>query len=90
MRSRAAFISPQIVFAVPTLTCTITACARPVTRWAPCAMPMARFSCVARIGSGNGGAFDSSPRAYASTSGAKSVPALKNNRSIPRARSAER
>src|SRR5262249_10423582 len=52
-RSRAALASRLMVFAVPTLTCTITACGCPVARWAPWAMAMARFSWGTKIDRGN-------------------------------------
>ena len=45
MLSRAAFIAPHTMFAVPTDTCTIAACARPVTSAWPWAIATARFSC---------------------------------------------
>ena len=38
---RAAFMMPPSALAAPTMTCTITACGRPVTMAKPCAMATA-------------------------------------------------
>ncbi len=90
MRSRAAFISPQIAFAVPTLTCNITACGRPVIEMG--AVRHADGEILVRCEDGLAGTAGRSvcSRPYASASGAKSVPALKKSRSMPRERSAAR
>src|ERR1700687_1522766 len=74
-RSRDRFMRLLMVLAVPTLTCTITACGRPFMRYAPCAMATARFSCGTRIGLGTL-ALVFLARLNASTIGGKSVPGL--------------
>src|SRR3954447_7560079 len=69
-------------FAVPTLTCTITACARPRTVAKPCAIDTAAFSCGAITARGLGNP-SCSARAKASTTDGKSVPELANRHSTP-------
>jgi hypothetical protein len=85
--SRAAFISAQIVFAVPTLTCTMTAAGSPATFQYPCAIAVATFSCGTVTNCGAG-----SPRFCICTRpsmiGAKSVPPFANTYFTPLACSA--
>ena len=68
-------MTPPSAFAAPTITWTITACGLPDTMAWPCAIATAGISCGTVMGLGKG-----SPlawrRAYASISGAKSVPAF--------------
>ena len=86
---RAAVMMPQAAFAVPTVTWTITACGRPVASQAPCAMPTATDSCGTTMGRG-ARLPSASRRAKASTSVAKSVPALARKKSTPRSSSRSR
>ncbi len=86
MLSRAALNTAHTPLAVPTLTWTMTAGTRPVTIAQPCAIDSARFSWVARTGCGTGAPVRAA-LAKASTSGAKSVPALANRYSTPRSAS---
>ena len=77
-------MTPIAALARPTLTCTITACASPVTSQTPCAIATAAVSCGIVTGSGA-----SSPScARASITGGKSVPALANSQRTPQSASA--
>jgi hypothetical protein len=67
----------------------MTAGTRPVTIAQPCAIDTAKFSCVAMTGRGTGMPVRAA-LAKASTSGAKSVPALANSYSTPRSASSAR
>src|SRR5262245_45163087 len=82
MRSRAALASRLMVLAVPTLTCTITACVRPVIRLAACDMPTARLSCGPRMDRGTP-VCRMLARAKPSTMGGKSVPGLAKKNAMP-------
>src|SRR6266850_5122440 len=87
--ARAALMMPPSALAVPTITWTITTCGRPVTMAKPWAIPIAVISCGTV--SGRGSTLPSAMRlAYASMSGAKSVPAFAKKYSTPRAASSSR
>src|SRR5215470_10327867 len=86
---RAAVMTPQEALAVPTVTWTMTACGRPVASQTPWAMPTATDSWGATIGRG-ARLPSASRRAKASTSVAKSVPALAKKKSTPRSSSSSR
>src|SRR5262249_11186305 len=82
--ARAALMTPPTALPAPTITWTMTAWARPLTMAKPWAMATAGTSCGTVIGLG--AAWPCAPRfAYASMSGAKSVPALAKRYSTPRA-----
>src|SRR5712671_8362 len=76
-------MTPFTQLAVPMPTCTIIACARPLTMVWPCIIATPMFSCGTITGCGIFQPSDC-PFAYASTIGAKSVPPLANRYSTPR------
>ena len=83
IRCRDAFMIPEAAFAVPTLTWRKTADGLPVAIACPCAMLTAAISWATVTGCGTGPIPSASKWAYASISGAASVPALANRYGTP-------